>query len=76
MEFDLEKSDKAQPLFKYVAMNIILVTLDIFAALKRHTVQEPIINQVIKGLNLFRIDDNMQNLTMDQLFILKKKRNC
>lgn len=71
LESDLEKSINAQPLYKTVGMQIMLIALDAKAELKRHTATGPISVQVIKGSISFRTDETAHDLTSGQLLTLE-----
>ncbi|HET8829848.1 MAG TPA: hypothetical protein VFM79_10935 [Pelobium sp.] len=73
LESDLEKSINAQPLFKTLGMQIMLIALDAKAELVRHTAPGPISVQVIKGSISFRTDETVHDLAIGGLLTLEGK---
>lgn len=69
-ELDKSKSINAQPLYKTLGMQIILIALESEAELKKHTAPGPISVQVIKGSICFRTE-TANDLTSGQLLTLE-----
>ena len=71
LESGLEKSINAISLYKSDRMQIMLITLNNQAELKKHTAPGPISVQVIKGSISFRVDEKSYDLALGQLLILE-----
>ena len=70
-ELDESKSINAQPLYKTIGMQIMLIALDAEAELKKHTAPGPISVRVIKGSILFQTGRMAHTLSIGQLITLE-----